>query len=159
MKSTIIIYATKHGSVENAVKLLKEKLYGEITIINIMNEEPPSLGEFENVILGGSIYVGKIQKRLSKYIENHLSELLTKQIGLFICGAQKDEVREQELIDSFPEALYKHALCKEIFGYEIHYNDMNFIEKNIVRTILGHKSDYSELSEANIERFAETIGS
>ena len=36
MSMTMIIYATKHGSVENAVKLLTEKLEGKVTVINIM---------------------------------------------------------------------------------------------------------------------------
>jgi menaquinone-dependent protoporphyrinogen oxidase len=157
MSTTLIIYATKHGSVENAVKLLMEKIEGKVTIINIMNEDPPKLNEYENVILGGSIYVGKIQKRLSKYIEKHLSELLTKRIGLFICAAQEEEIREKELIESFPEKLFEHAVCKEIFGYEIHYEDMNFIEKKVVGSILGHKSNYSELSDVKIDSFAKVM--
>jgi menaquinone-dependent protoporphyrinogen oxidase len=154
---TIIIYATKHGSVENAVNLLKGKLEGEVKLVNIMNQEAPTLAEYENVILGGSIYVGKIQKRFSKYIEKHLSELLTKRVGLFICAAQQEDIREKELIDSYPEELFQHALCKEIFGYEIHYEDMNFIEKRVVSSIMGHKSDYSELSESKIDSFAKAI--
>lgn len=157
MSMTMIIYATKHGSVENAVKLLTEKLEGKVTVINIMNEDPPELNEYENVILGGSIYVGKIQKRLSKYIVKHLSELLTKRIGLFICAAQEEEIREKELIESFPEMLFEHAVCKEIFGYEIHYDDMNFIEKKVVGSILGHKSNYSELSDAKIDSFSKVL--
>lgn len=154
---TIIIYATKHGSIENAVTILKSKVAGETKLVNIMNEEAPSLTEYENVILGGSIYVGKIQKKLSKYIEKHLPELLTKRVGLFICAAQKEDIREKELIDSYPEALFKHAICKEIFGYEIHYEDMNFIEKKVVSSIMRHKSDYSELSESKIDSFAKAI--
>jgi menaquinone-dependent protoporphyrinogen oxidase len=158
MIRTLIIYATKHGSVENAVRLLKEKLEGEITVINIMNEDPPELNEYDNVILGGSIYLGKIQKRLSKYMEKHLTDLLSKRIGLFICGAEREEIREKELIGSFPEKLFEHAVCKEIFGYEIHFEDMNFIEKKVVGSILGYKDNYSELSEPKIDSFAKAMG-
>jgi menaquinone-dependent protoporphyrinogen oxidase len=157
MSKTIVIFSTKHGSVENAVKLLKEKLGGEVTVINIMNEDPPELNEYENVILGGSIYVGKIQKQLSKYMEKHLSELLTKRIGLFICAAEREDIREKELIDSFPKKLFEHSICKEIFGYEIHYEDMNFIEKKVVGSILGHKKNHSELSESKIDSFVKAM--
>lgn len=155
--TSVIIYATKHGSVEHAVQLLKEKMEGEVKLVNIMNEEAPSLTEFESVILGGSIYVGRIQKQLTKYMEKHLAELLTKRVGLFICGAQQEDIREKELNDSFPKELSQHAQCKEVFGYEIHYDDMNFIEKKVVGSILGHKNDYSELSEAKIEQFAHAM--
>lgn len=157
MNRTLIIYATKHGSVENAVRMLKEKLEGKVTVINIMNGEPPELHEYENVILGGSIYLGKIQKRLSKYMEKHLSELVTKRIGLFICAAEREDIREMELIDSFPEKLFEHAVCKAVFGYEIHFEDMNFIEKKVVGSFLGHKSNYSELSEPKMDSFAKVM--
>lgn len=157
MNPTIIIYATKHGSVEHAVMLLKAKLEGEVRLVNILEEKVPSLGDYENVILGGSIYLGKIQKQLTKYIEKHLSELLTKRVGLFICAAQQEDVREKELIDAFPNELFEHAISKEIFGYEINFDDMNFIEKKVVRSILGHQDNYSELSNETIERFAHAI--
>jgi menaquinone-dependent protoporphyrinogen oxidase len=157
MTKTIMIYATKHGSVENAVAILKEKMPGEILLVNIMGEVPPSLADYENVIIGGSIYVGKIQKKLEKYVENHLDELLKKKVGLFICAAQEEKVREKELEDAFPRELYQHACCKEVFGYEIHYEDMNFIEKKIVSKILGHKESYSELSGEKMDHFARVM--
>lgn len=156
---TLIIYATKHGSVENAVNALQEKITGEVRLINIMIEDPPSLEEYESVILGGSIYVGKIQKRLSKYMEKNLSELLTKRVGLFICAAQEEMIRDKELVDSFPNELFEHAICKEVFGYEIHYDDMNFIEKKIVSAILGYKENYSELSQMKMDSFVKAIES
>jgi menaquinone-dependent protoporphyrinogen oxidase len=157
MTKTIMIYATKHGSVENVVTILKEKIPGEIHLTNIMGEEPPQLADYENVIIGGSIYAGKIQKKLSKYIEKHLEELLTKRVGLFICGAQEEKIREKELVDAFPAELFQNAACKEVFGYEIHYEDMNFIEKKIVSTILGHKDSYSELSGEKMDHFAHIM--
>lgn len=157
MTKTIMIYATKHGSVENAVTFLKEKMPGEIRLVNIMGEEPPPLADYENVILGGSIYVGKIQKKLSKYIEKHLEELLTMRVGLFICGAQEEQIREKELEDAFPAELFRRALCKEVLGYEIHYEDMNFIERKLVSKILGHQESYSGLSNEKMDHIAQVM--
>lgn len=154
MKS-IIIYATKHGSVENAAHLLQSKMEGESCLINIMKEDVPILDEYDTIIFGGSIYVGKIQKQLSKYIAKNLPLLLKKRIGLFICAGEKEEVRVKELETSFPNMLFTHAVCKEIFGYEIHYEKLNFIEKKMAGAILGHKQSYSNLSETKIENFAK----
>lgn len=154
---TLIIYATKYGSVEHAAQLLKSKLAGDVQLVNIIKEDVPPLEEFEIVILGGSIYVGKIQKKLSKYITKKLPQLLGKRIGLFICAGQKEEVRIKELETAFPTELYHHAVCKEVFGYEIHYEKMNFFEKKIIGSILGHKQSYSDLSETIIARFAKEV--
>lgn len=154
---TIIIYTTNHGSVEHAAQMLKPRIPGDVELINMMKKEAPLLDEFDNVILGGSIYAGKIQSKLSQYAEKHLPELLTKRIGLFICAAQKEEISEKELVDSFPKDLIEHAICKEVFGYEIHFEDMNFFEKMIVRFVMKQHQSYSELSSEKINGFAETI--
>jgi menaquinone-dependent protoporphyrinogen oxidase len=155
---TIILFATKYGSVENALAILRPKLIGDVRQVNIMKENAPSLNEYDQVIIGGSIYVGKIQKKLSKFVDKNLPLLLTKRVGLFICaGEKKAEVREKELVDAFPNELFKHAVCKGIFGYEIHYEKLNFLEKKMVAAVLGHKEGCSELSVGKIERFAEMM--
>lgn len=155
---TIVIFATKYGCVENAVTILKTKLEGQVQLVNIMKENVPSLDHYEKVIIGGSIYVGKIQKKISKFVDKNLSILLTKQVGLFICaGEKKEEVREKELVDAFPRALFNQAICKEIFGYEIHYEKLNFLEKKMVAAVLGHKEGCRELSVEKIERFAKVV--
>ncbi|MDP4083315.1 MAG: flavodoxin domain-containing protein [Bacillota bacterium] len=154
----VIIYTTKYGSVENAAKLLKEHLAGEALLVNIMNENPPGLEKFDNVMIGGSIYAGRIQKKLSKFVVKNLPQLLTKRVGLFVCAGEKEQsVREKELVNAFPKELFEHAVVKEIFGYEIHYGKLNFWEKKLVSSILGHKEGCSLLSQEKIRSFAKEI--
>ena len=154
---TIIIYSTKYGSAGNAAEMLKANMDGEVRVVNIMQEEIPSLDDYDNIILGGSIYIGKIQKRLSKFVDKNLPILMKKTIGLFICAGEKEEVRIKELESAFPVELYHHAICKEIFGYEIHYDKLNFLEKKMAGAVLGHKQNHSELSEEKIKAFAKAM--
>lgn len=157
MKS-IIIYATKHGSAEKAAKMLKEKLKGEVILINIMKEEVPPLEEYDNVILGGSIYMGKIEKELSGYIKGNLSKLVVKRIGLFICGALKDTKKlAKELDETFPEELVNIASAKGVFGYEFNFEKLSFWEKKLTSAIMGIKSSVSNLSKEAICDFANAI--
>ncbi|WP_141430796.1 flavodoxin domain-containing protein [Bacillus sp. 03113] len=154
---TIIIYATKYGSVEKAAQILKSKMGGRVDLFNIMKESIPSLEKYDRVILGGSIYVGKIQKKLSNYTVKNLSTLLTKNIGLFICAGEKDsDVREKELIEAYPDELYQHATTKEIFGFEINYEKLNFLEKLVMRS-KGVKKSVSKIAEDKIEVFAKKM--
>ncbi|PLR86773.1 flavodoxin [Bacillus canaveralius] len=155
---TIIIFATKHGSVENAARLLKTKLGEKTDLVNLAKETRPSIEEYDTVILGGSIYAGNIQKSLTKYIGESLPQLLQKNVGLFICAAEPDsQTRLKELTGSFPPELYHHAKAKDILGYEIHYSKMNFFEKMIVRSLMKIKSDHSALSIENIDDFAKSL--
>lgn len=157
MKS-IIIYSTKYGCTEKAAKILKSKLEGEVELRNIMKESISALDEYDNVILGGSIYIGKIQKKLTEYMEKNLQVLLKKRVGLFICaGETNEELAAKELEGAFPAELYKHALSREDFGFEINYEKLNFFEKFIMKKVKGVKENYFELKEETIEKFAKDL--
>lgn len=152
----LIIYETKHGTVEHAVSLLADRLEGQTRTARISDGSIPPLDEYDTVILGGSIYFGKIQKALSTFMAKHTDELLQKRLGLFICGAHPDPAeREKELRDAFPEKLRKHALAKEVFGFQIHFQSLNRLEKSIAKSILRQKEDKEGLDEEAIASFAE----
>ncbi|MCB2295221.1 flavodoxin domain-containing protein [Clostridium algoriphilum] len=155
---TLIVYATKHGTTENAVNILKSKLTGDVNLVNIMLEPATQLEEYDIIILGGSIYMGKIQKKLSTFILINLPLLLKKQIGLFICAGEKDKALvSKELIFAFPATLFDHAIVKEVFGFELDMNKLNFFEKFVINKLKGVKTSIHELSETKIDAFAKNI--
>ncbi|GAA0737294.1 flavodoxin domain-containing protein [Clostridium oceanicum] len=157
MKS-IIIYSTKYGSAEKASELLKENMVGEVELVNIMKQTVPDIKGYDNVILGGSVYIGKIQKKLTNYINENIDELLKKRIALFICSGSLDKKIIQKYIkELFNPKLYNKAICTDTFGYEICFEKMNFIEKFMMKKM--KKSTESEycLNKENIKRFAKII--
>jgi menaquinone-dependent protoporphyrinogen oxidase len=166
---TIIIYASKHGSAEKCSELLKGKLHGEVTIVNIKKEATPDITSFDNIIVGGSIYMGKIQKTVSEFCLKNLNELKNKRIGLFICCMNIKEA-EMQLNNSFPKELVSIAATKECFGGEFNLKEMNFMEKAITKMVSKMlakndpslatkdiKKDVSMISEENINKFAEIM--
>lgn len=155
---TLIVYATKYGSAEKAAEKLKEKLQGDVTLINVMEEIPPALEEFVNVILGGSIYMGKVQQKLISFIKSNISELMKKRVGIYICAALNPQEKVmRELYEAFPELLYNKALAREVFGYEFHFEKMGFIERKMTSSIMGIKNSVSKLDEEAIESFARVM--
>lgn len=82
----IIIYTTKHGCTEKAVKLLQSKTTKEIKAVNLATEKNPDLSSYDTVLLGGPIYVGKIPKELSVYVKQNYETLKKKRLALFLCG-------------------------------------------------------------------------
>ena len=90
---TIIMYSSKYGCTEDCVKALKSKLNGECRLVNLKNVGAIDFQQYDWVIIGGSIYVGKIQKEVRLFCERNLKELLTKNITLFCqitCTRYKD---------------------------------------------------------------------
>lgn len=155
---TLIIYSTKHGTAEKAVNILKSKLKGEVHTVNIMLEPVTAVEEYDNIILGGSIYIGKIQKKLSTFVNTNLPLLLEKKIGLFICAGEEDEaLKEKEFIIAFPPTLFDHAIAKEVFGFEFDMAKLNFLEKLAMSKVKGFKTSTYKLSEEKIYSFAENM--
>lgn len=156
--NSVIIYTTKYGSVEKAARMLKSHLSGEVDLIDLTKEKAPTLDQYDQVILGGSIYMGKIQSILSDYIRATLPLLLSKRIGLFICAGHPEEhLRVKELQEVFPAEIFNHAVAKEVFGHEYQLERLNTLHKFVMTKVIGITESRSEISEEVIERFAKRL--
>jgi menaquinone-dependent protoporphyrinogen oxidase len=153
---TLIIYGTKHGSAEKCSKLVRDKLQGEVVIVNIKKDSVPDLNLFDNIIIGGSIYMGQIQKEIKNLCLNNINVLKDKKVGLFVCGMNEKEV-DTQLYNAFPKELINNSAAKEHFGGEFIFKNMNFFERFIVKKISKIDKDVSKLSEENINKFAQLI--
>lgn len=154
---TLIVYGTKHGAVEKCSDILKDKLQGEIITIDIKKDNITDITSFDNVIIGGSIYMGQIQKEIKKFCLKNLTVLKNKRVGLFICGMNDTNVSTQ-INNSFPEELLINAIAKEYFGGEVVFKKMNFFEKIVMKKVAKTDKDVLKLSEETINKFAELIG-
>ncbi|MGH4117676.1 flavodoxin domain-containing protein [Clostridium sp.] len=154
---TLIIYASKHGCTENCSNLLKDKLNGEVKIVNIKKDSIPEIAEFDNIIVGGSIYMGRIQKEINNFCLVNSSTLINKKLGFFTCGMSENEIAEKQINTSFPKELLTNAVAKEHFGGEFIFKKMNFFEKFIVKKISKSDKDISKISKDNINKFALLI--
>lgn len=153
---TLIIYASKHGSAEKAANKLYQNLKDEKEIVNIKENNRPFIDNFDTIIIGGSIYGGKIQKEIQKFIEDNLETLLDKKIGFYLCcGIQKDF--EKQLENSIPKKLLDNTSVAGYFGYEYNTDKMNFFEKTMVKFAAKDKAGKSNINEKNIEEFARKI--
>ena len=128
--NTLIAYGTKHGCTEKCATELSKELDGNVEIINLKNNNKIDLNKYDSVIIGGSVYIGKIQKEVTEFINSNLNELLKKQIGLFICGMQEEgETLDNEITDNLSGPV---SQCKigSIFRGEFIFNKMNSYGKN-----------------------------
>lgn len=153
---TLIVYGTKHGTTEKCSKLLKDKLSGEVVIINIKKENMPDITTFNNIIIGGSIYMGQIQKEVKNFCIENSNVLKEKRVGIFICGLNEKDI-EAQLNNAFPKELLTNAVAKECFGGECILKNMNFFERFIMKKVSKIDKDTSKISEENINKFTQLI--
>jgi len=154
---TLIIYTSSHGCTEKAVKELSRKLSGEIASMDLKHHPSPPLFEFDRIIIGGSIHAGQIQKRIRDFCSANREQLKSKEIGLFICCMYEAEIAREEIKNAFPEELHQMAKTEAIFGGEYNFDEMNFIEKMLVKKIAKVRESVSNLDHDSIDRFANRM--
>ena len=166
---TIIVYATKHGTVAKCASILSDKLTGEVDLLDIKKGTVPELSVYERVIIGGSIYAGRIQKEITAFCSQNLNILMDKKLGLFICCMFKGS-SELQLNSAFPGELRDKAAASDSFGGDMKFSDMSFGERLLTKMVsktiaksdpslanIDFKTDISMISEETIDRFAQVM--
>lgn len=156
---TLITYATTHGCTEKTASELKQYLGDETTILNLKKQPNPDISSYDRVIIAGSIHAGQIQKRVKVFCQNNLSELKTKELGLFICCMEVGETAQKQLQDAFPEELMNAAKATACLGGEFNFDKMNFFEKLIVKKVAKVESSKSAINYEAIKRFSKQLNS
>lgn len=167
--NTIIIYATKHNTTKECVSKLSKKLAGTVDLYQLKGGVAPDLSKYDKVIIGGSIYAGRIQKEVSEFCLQNLDELKKKKTGLFICCIFKNS-EETQLNGAFPKELLDSAAARESFGGEIRFSDMSIAERLITKMVskvitksdgslasIDMKKDVSMINDAKIDKFAKLM--
>lgn len=130
--NTLIVYATRYGLTEKCAKSLAGKLTGKIQTVNLQNTSVDNLSEYDRVIIGGSIYFGRIQKSIIQFCDRNYAEILKKRLGIFLCCTNQEKV-DRYLDRSFPKELLRKAWRKECFGGQINIDDISLLDKLILK--------------------------
>jgi menaquinone-dependent protoporphyrinogen oxidase len=157
MSKVLIAYATKHGCAAECAKVLSGKMNTETNLWDLKEKKDIDLSSYDKIIVGGSIYAGRITKEVREFCTKNESILEDKKLGLFICGTSEGDTAKQQVEASFPQKLLSSALTKESFGGKIQLNKMNFLERKIIKTVAKLESDMNNVSESVMDRFAQII--
>lgn len=153
----VIVYESLHGSTEKCAKILSTLIHQDIELIRLRDHEGFRPGAYDLVIVGGSIHHGVIHSRIEKFLRENHHELLSRNLGLFLCCMEEGETARKEFESAYSEDLRSKALATGIFGGELKLDKMNFFEKKITRKITGIKSSVSKINEEEIRLFADKI--
>ncbi len=150
---TAIIFASKKGATEKCANILVEKIDNDAKLINLKTEKNPEIDGFDAVIIGGPIYMGTLDKRVTKFVERNKAALLSKKLGLYICCMEDGEVRMQQFESAYDEELRNHAVAHGQFGGAFDFKKMNFIVRSMIRMAAKVKESTENFDYTNIDTF------
>jgi len=160
MAKILIIYYSKYGTTKKYAEWIAEELNGEICSVNNINQK--SLGDYDIIIIGSSLYAGKI-KGIDIIVKN-FEILKNKKLIIFTCGladySKSVHINSiyNRLKKEFPEKIIEKLKIFYLRG-GINYKELTIKDKFLMwmmrKMIL--KSGKEKLSEEDKE-FIETYG-
>lgn len=151
--ATLIIYASKYGTTEKCVQLLKEKLADQVALININQQDWVAFSEYDKVIIGSSVYMGRIHKKILKVCTSKIDELKHKEVGLFLCASGIDKSTDELMKSTYPIEILNVAKAKGLFGNELLLSKMSFVDKMITKKVTKIQKDTSDIDYEAIDQF------
>jgi menaquinone-dependent protoporphyrinogen oxidase len=145
----LILYATKDGATKQIVEQLERELGSNVTICNI-HDCKPNITAFDTVIVGGSIYMNKIQHSITSFLRSNEKELIKKRLGLFI-SCYTSPGTEGYLEQFFPTSLLANASAKDMLGGLMQYDKMNPVYRIIFKSLKKIDDFNKNFTEPKIE--------
>lgn len=159
---TLIVFASKTGTSAECASQLAQKLDGEVSLCQLGKDRLPSIDNFDRIVVGGSIRIGKIHRQVTSFINQNKDILLTKPLGLFICCMADGETAEQQLGNAYPAELLEHAKAKGLFGGCYKFSRMGWLNRKMIQMIekqqtgqeISTHEDIDKTKPDAIEKFA-----
>ena len=130
----LIAYAGKTGNSASMATLLAELLpRHEVTLADLAVTAPSPL-DFDYVVLGGAIRMGKLYPAARKYLKQHEAALTACPHTLFLCCAFAEQF-ENYLEMVFPTSVLESAEDALYFGGELNVAKHKGLDKWLVKLI------------------------
>ncbi len=157
---TLIVYGSTYGYAEDCARQLAALLPGPCEVVTADAAARLPLEGYETVVVGGSIYMGDVQKAVSAFCRDRQQELLQKRLGLFLCSGIPENF-PQHLSAAFPEPLRQAAVAVANFGGRLEPARMGLMHRMVTKMMLAAaakegRPPVEALPEA-LTAFAETL--
>lgn len=153
---TLIIYGSKYGYTSECAELIADLLNDEEVIIvtHLDHHTYPTLSDYERIIIGGGIYMGRLHRKVRKFIENNRALLLTREIGLFLSCLSQGIEAEKLMKKVFPADILEHAKAVALVGGCVELEKLNPLYRKLLSS---QKNDLDRKHTEALEQFTETL--
>ncbi|MBU1219645.1 flavodoxin domain-containing protein [Myxococcota bacterium] len=137
--STLILYSSKYGTAQRFAQTVAENMKSSVTISDV-EVFSGKLEDFETVVMGSCIYMGKIRKPMKKFMSANALNLKSKKIVLFAAGGVEKE-HVSTIMKEIPSELTVLNPPVHYAGHVYDFNKMNFFERLVARALKIKKSE------------------
>jgi menaquinone-dependent protoporphyrinogen oxidase len=150
MRKALIVYGTRYGTTANTSDVIADTLRQvgfEVKIVDAKKDKVQSISEFDLILVGSGIQMGKWTSEPEDFIKKHQKELSTKKLALFVsCGGanplSEGEQKDKELNNAKTKYLEEKAtelkvnpIALGFFGGCYDFNKMSWFFKKTLSSI------------------------
>ena len=157
----LIVYASRHGASAEACEMLADRLRAFMTVdICDVHDSPPSPLDYDVAVVGGSVHMNKLDKKLKKYLRENIEALSAMPSATFICCGLTDDF-DDYVTTEIPKEI-KFSLGVHCFGGQLKPDRVKGLDKMTVfimrQSILSQDPDKSDCDRRELpELFPDTI--
>ena len=150
MRKALIIYGTRYGASAQTSEIVAETLRQEgfeVKVVDAKKEKVQSISEFDLIIVGSGIQMGKWTKEPEEFLKKYNNELSKKKVALFVsCGSanplSEGEQKTREMDDAKKKYLEEKSdeynvvpVSLGFFGGCYDFNKMSWFFKKTLSSI------------------------
>lgn len=168
----LIVFASTHGAAAECARRLSLALGGETDVADLNGKTGADLSRYDGIVVGSSVYAGKVQKAAADFCRKYEAVLLKKPLGIFLSSMSRDGKDIKNYLEAgFSPALLKHLSAYDSFGGAFYFSRLNFAERALAKWIVGSMKrrgcvpaadadptgDFVAISDERIAAFAERM--
>lgn len=173
MPRALIVYATGEGQTRKIANALAETLRGEDFTVDVVEDPDDDVrpGDYDAVLVGGSIHIGKVQRSIIDWARRHHEALEARHDAFFgVCmaaasdaPAKREEV--QGYVDTFLELAHWHPDRAIMFAGALRFTQYGLIKRWLMAAIArsSHtpfedtRHDYEFTDWSSVEAFGKAF--
>ncbi len=155
VNKSIVIYTSRHGSTHKIASYIGDKL--QCDTVNLLEDDKVQLSDYDLVIIGGSIYYGSIDTRLSELIESNLDLLLSKKLALFLVCMMCEDSAADQFNNNYPQQILAHSCADGFFGGLLSKENLGPIEKMVTSVTFHNIDTHDNIYFDEVDKFIEAL--
>ena len=163
--AVLIVYASSEGQTAKVADHLGDVLrehdveFEEYAVGGVPGDL--DLGDYDGVLLGASVHMGKHQKSMRKFVKRHREALVDAYSGFFqvsLSSASDDEQRQREAADYVENLVDETGWEPDhvgVFGGALKFSEYGFIKGKLMKAIASGMGDVDTAADQEFTDWAE----
>jgi menaquinone-dependent protoporphyrinogen oxidase len=150
MARALIVYGTRYGATEMTAKEIADAFRQEgldVKVVNLKEDKVKDINEYDLVVVGSGIQIGKWTKEPEKFLKEYQKELSKKKVALFVCcGAarplteednkpEETEKSKQKYLDEKAAKYNLQPVALGFFGGVYNFNRVSWLFKKFMSSV------------------------